>query len=240
MISDRARRSAVDGQRRTRLRRTAICPRLTGNLSDAPERPAIAGWKSEPMDANRFDDLIRVLPFTSRRGLLAGLAGGMLAAVTRSPRQPAAQKRKKRKKLQFNAFGCVDVGGACRGNGANCCSGICAGSKPKQGGRDRSRCAAHDQSTCVAGQTDEFCGGIEFTCTTTAGVTIGACITTTGNAPYCFSDGDCFPCKKDADCIGVCGPQAACAVCNAAECAPVGGTACVGIEQCNFPPAGAA
>jgi len=27
------------------------------------------------------------------------------------------------------------------------------------------------------------------------------CDTTTGEAPYCSADGNCFPCQKDAACI---------------------------------------
>jgi hypothetical protein len=43
------------------------------------------------------------------------------------------QAKMKRKKLKHNQFGCVEVGNACRGNCANCCSGICQGKKPKKG-----------------------------------------------------------------------------------------------------------
>jgi hypothetical protein len=187
------------------------------------------------MDPRRFDELVRDFPTARRRDLLAGLAGGLIAALPlASPPSARARNKKKRKKgLQRNDFGCVDVGKACRGNDANCCSGVCDGDKPKQGKRDQSRCAAHDASTCVAGQTIDDCGGVDVPCTTSANLE-GDCVTTTGKAPYCFADGDCFVCKKDADCVPFCGPQAACIPCGG-ECVETGNTACVGIGECIFP-----
>jgi hypothetical protein len=134
--------------------------------------------------------------------------------------------KKKKKKLQFNQFGCVNVGGKCRGNSANCCSGICEGKKPKKGKKDTSRCVAHGQSTCFAGQNEPFCGGTgEVACLTSAGET-GECTTTTGNAGYCVRSGRCLACKKDEDCQNNpdFGAGAACTVCTG--CTETGGTAC--------------
>ena len=137
--------------------------------------------------------------------------------------------------LVFNAFGCLDVGAACRGGDANCCSGRCDGAAPGPGQPDTSRCVGHDESTCLPGQTNFGCGGeANIACTPTAGAeTNGQCTTTTGNAAYCGADGDCFACTRDTDCEGVCGPQAACIPC-AKRCADQGGTACVGIGDCVF------
>ncbi len=137
--------------------------------------------------------------------------------------------------LVFNAFGCLDVGAACRGDDANCCSGRCDGIAPGPGQPDTSRCVGHDESTCLPGQTNIGCGGeANIVCTTTAGPEEnGQCTMTTGNAAYCAADGDCFACTRDTDCEGVCGPQAACIPC-AKRCAAQGGTACAGLGDCVF------
>lgn len=185
------------------------------------------------MDPQRFDDLVRHLPLRPRRDVLTGLAGGVLAMLpSASVREAEAKKNKNRKKpLKRNDFGCVDVGKACRGNDNNCCSGVCDGKKPKKGDRDKSTCVAHDASTCVAGQTVAACDGVTVECATTSGEGDGQCVTTTGKAPYCFGAARCFACKKDADCVAVCGAGAACFPC-AAECGDTVGTACGGIASC--------
>lgn len=189
--------------------------------------------KEKIVDSDRFDVLTRFLSTAgSRRRALAALGGlvtfGALSAGAKRG------KKKPKKKLALNAFGCVDVGQPCRGNSTNCCSGICQGKKPKKGKKDRSTCVAHDASTCLPGQQIVDCGAADVACTTSAGEP-GACTTTTGNAPYCAESGTCFPCTRDADCQAVCGPQAACAPC-AAVCAAKGGTACFGpsSSSCEF------
>jgi hypothetical protein len=187
------------------------------------------------MDAATFDGLTRRLASTApRRWLLGRVAAAWLgAALVPLPHTASARKgkSKKKKKLRLNTFGCVDVGGTCRGKDANCCSNICQGKKPKKGKKDKSHCVAHDQSTCLPGQAGEVCGGLaDVPCVTTTGLD-GGCFTTTGNAGYCAGDGNCFPCKKDADCILHCGPQAACIKCPT-ECASVGGAACDGSGAC--------
>lgn len=170
------------------------------------------------MDASRFDYLTRSLTdMPSRRGLLRGLSAAALGlAAIRIPDGVGAKKKRK-KKVVRNAFGCVDVGGKCRGKDANCCSGICQGKKPKQGKKDTSTCVAHNEGECQAGQdscleTDVLCG--EF----------GDCFSTTGKAGFCGADADCVVCQKDADCEPIKGQGAACVVC--AVCAGTG-TACV-------------
>ena len=182
------------------------------------------------MDADRFDTLTRVLTSAMpRRRLLRGLAsapfGLGLACVA-----DAASARKRRRKPRFNAFGCLDVGTPCAGKDTLCCSGICQGRKPRRGKTDASRCVAHDETTCRAGQLN--CEGISVPCTTSSG-RAGGCYTTTGNAGYCANDGDCFACGKDADCRPYCGPRAACIRCETG-CAGIG-TLCLGPDECTFP-----
>jgi hypothetical protein len=176
------------------------------------------------MDATRFDGLAR--SFSSslpRRRLSALLAVTSLGVLAGGPALEA-KKKKKKKALKRNTFGCVNVGDACQGNSDNCCSGICEGSKPKKGKKDKSRCVAHGQSSCTAGQNETFCGApSDIECTTSQGED-GFCVTTTGNAGYCNFQSDCFDCKKDRDCEAVFGAGAACAVCP--DCALTGGTQC--------------
>jgi hypothetical protein len=128
------------------------------------------------------------------------------------------RKKKKKQKLVFNAFGCVDVGKACRGNNANCCSGICQGTAPKKGKKDTSRCIAHNEGACQAG--DDFCQGATVECG--AG---GFCARTTGNGSFCGKSAPCTECSKDTDCDEAeFGPGVACIVC--AGCGTESGTAC--------------
>lgn len=180
------------------------------------------------MDTARFDRMTRTFSTVlSRRGL----AGALGVAAGAIPGLAAAKKKKK--KLKKNAFGCVDVGGKCRGNDANCCSGICQGKKPKKGKKDKSTCVAHDVGDCQADQ-DACVGGDGNECTTSGGEQ-GACFRTTGKASYCAADvGACFSCSRDVDCQEVCGANAACVVCTG--CTGTGGAACVGADTCAFPP----
>lgn len=183
------------------------------------------------MDDRDFDRLTRAVSTRLPRRRLAGLLGlgaaglGILglsdlaeARKNRNKNKKNKKRQKKKKKVKRNDFGCVDVGKTCKNDG-QCCSGICEGKKNK-------KCKAHDESTCQAGQ--DSCIGVPAPCMTTAGF-IGQCGTTTGKAAFCFSDGDCFPCTKDADCEPTFGARAACIVC--AECLGVTpqGTGCVGV-----------
>ena len=180
------------------------------------------------MDAARFDALTRSLSApTRRRLLLAGIAAALGLLSAGLPDRIDANQRKK--KLKRNAFGCVNVGGTCRGKDKNCCSSICRGKKPKKGEKDTSRCVAHDAQGCVAGQIEDFCGGTNVSCTTSTG-TPGRCNTTTGNAGYCAGDGSCAvgSCKKDADCVPAFGVGAACVVCDNALCS--GGAGCASLD----------
>jgi hypothetical protein len=162
----------------------------------------------------------------SRRGIVRGLAvlPLELAARVLPGRAAGRRKRKRREKhrenkncsnssaLQLNEFQCVDVGNACRGDSANCCSGICQGKKPKKGKRDTSVCLAHNTATC---QTDEdVCAGTGGSC----GVD-GLCFRTTGTTSFCGTSPDpagCIDCTKDADCEPIFGLGAACVTCGGA------------------------
>jgi hypothetical protein len=179
------------------------------------------------MDTDRFDSLTRTFATVLSRRAIAGALG--LGALALPDLAGAKKKRKNqsKKKVKFNDFGCVNVGGFCKKAG-QCCSGICKGKKGKK------KCKAHDGSTCVAGQTIVACGGALVVCTTSGGG-FGSCLTTTGNAPYCSVSFDCFPCKKDIDCEPICGQGAACLACGEV-CAAVGGTMCAasGGLGCDF------
>ena len=172
------------------------------------------------MDATRFDALARIFgDQASRRVVL----GGVLATLGREVARAAKQKHHKQK-LQRNQFGCVNFGGKCRGNDVNCCSGICNGKKPKKGEKDKSKCAGHDASTCLAGQ--DTCAGPFFPCVSSRSP-FARCVITTGNAPYCAGDVFCQSCARDTDCP----PEkfesgAACIVCG--DCAET--TACASLR----------
>jgi hypothetical protein len=178
------------------------------------------------MDGPRFDTLTRSLIVAApRRTILAGLATALGGMALPQMEHAIAKKNKRKKKLTFNTFGCVDAGGKCRGNSDNCCSGICDGRKPKKGKKDKSRCVAHGQATCVAGQHEPLCEGTNIISCLTSQQVEGRCNTTTGNAGFCTVSILCFPCKKDKDCEAAkFGLGSACLAC--AACANTGGTAC--------------
>ena len=185
------------------------------------------------MDASRFDTLARsLITAPSRRVVLQSLVATVLGLAP-GPPPSAVHARKRKSQLRFNQFGCVNVGGKCRGKDKVCCSGICEGKKPKKGEKDKSRCVAHNTGGCRAGQQGAFCGGANVDCTTSTG-SPGVCDTTTGNSGYCAFTTTCSPCSKDADCRPVCGRGAACVKC--ATCIADGGTRCVGTgpDACIF------
>ncbi len=183
------------------------------------------------METQRFDALARLLGrATARRRLLAGLTlNSFVGLITaRQAVDVAARKKrrkgKKNKKPQPNAYGCLNVGAACKSE-EQCCSGICEGKKGKR------KCAAHDVAICqmdsdiCSGQA-VLCGDPNPNC---------ACVQTTGNAPFCGdytgSPGEmlCRDCSQDTDCEAEFGPGAACVV-YSGLCADMcldTGTACV-------------
>ncbi|MCA9876295.1 MAG: hypothetical protein KC442_00875 [Thermomicrobiales bacterium] len=183
------------------------------------------------MDYDRFDQFARALSRPPSRRMLAGMLSlGALGLAGGGQVNDAGARKKKKKNVKKNVFGCVDVGKHCQ-NAGQCCSGICQGKKGKK------KCKAHGESTCVSGQSETGCGGTSVACQTPSGDE-GQCDTTTGNAGYCVADGLCFACKKDADCVSQCGADAACIQCAGPNCALQGGTACVGPEadSCVPPP----
>jgi hypothetical protein len=172
------------------------------------------------MDAARFDS------WTRRRFGLA--AGGLAAFLIPMAGLDTADAKKGKKKLKLNEFGCVNVGGKCRGKDSVCCSGICQGKKPKNGKKDKSRCVAHDTGGCEAGVRDGGCGGTNVSCLTSTGST-GVCETTTGNAGYCADGFVCHACRTDAECRTLCGTEAAACV-QCPDCSGPGtvATGCAG------------
>jgi hypothetical protein len=156
----------------------------------------------------------------SRRDVLRGLAAtGLGLGMGRLHDLVEAKKKRNRKKPKLNAFGCVDVGGKCRGNSANCCSGICEGKKPKKGKKDKSTCLAHNVLDCPTGLDGCLESGVS------CGMD-GVCWQTTGKASFCGTgDGGCFACQKDVDCEPDFGPGAACTLCDGA-CPETGGLIC--------------
>lgn len=194
------------------------------------------------MDTSRFDRFTRVITAApSRRTVLQGLVVAVLGLAQGLP--PSAVHAKKRKpKVQLNAFGCVNVGGKCRGKDAHCCSGICQGAKPRKGEQDKSRCVTHDVRGCTVERRACIAGTPLSFCSDTAN-----CMVTTGNATFCAEgvvgsaiEDVCRPCRKDTDCeaLGF-GEGAACVIFRTeglcgASCEDIEGnvgTAC-------FPPGG--
>ena len=203
------------------------------------------------MDANRLDELFRSLTSgsaRSRRGVLAGLASGLLAALPLAlgVEDTGAKKRGKKKKKKslpsplpppaLNAYGCVDAGQACRGNSALCCSGICQGAAPQPGQADMSVCVAHNAGICYA-DSDSCTVGATVKCDpSNPNNSLCGCVLTTGNAGFCgdFSSFDvaanCRFCSIDTDCQAEHGPGAACIVLGGActpSCPATGRTACI-------------
>ena len=181
------------------------------------------------MDVTHFDRLTRLVRNgTSRRGLLRALAAsaGLGAIGFRDGREAVAKPKKQ--KLKRNGYGCVNVGGACRGRDSACCSGICQGKKPKKGKKDRSVCVAHHEDICTAahractGDPRPNCNPDHPQAT---------CFRTTGQAGFCGLDviPACIPCRKDTDCHEPLGEGSACVVCSAC---PEGKGMCVppGVE----------
>jgi hypothetical protein len=192
-------------------RQAALVVQITGR--GKTYRHATSAWRPR-LDGKTFDAAIRQLATRlSRRGLLGAASALTLGiAAARATDGIEARKRKNRtraKKLQLNAFQCVDVGGKCRGSDANCCSGVCQGKKPKKGQKDKSTCIAHDVGGCQAGQ--DVCVGDAVLC---PNASTGTCFRTTGNASFCGLKGDCVACRKDADCVAEFGEGAACVPCG--------------------------
>jgi hypothetical protein len=193
------------------------------------------------MDQNRFDAVTRSLSgFPSRRDLLRGLAGaGLGLGIARLPDLvDAKKKRKKRKKKakkpQPNAYGCLEIGDAC-GSEADCCSGICEGTKKKTS-------RAHGTGTCPQDSVGICLATADETPVLKCGNSdVCFCYTTTAGSNFCGHLGPrigdqaaCADCQTDADCAALGFPAGS-------ACAPVGAGYCS--AQCStgmacMPPCG--
>jgi hypothetical protein len=153
------------------------------------------------MDTSRIDHLIRQVSTRLSRRTLAGTLG--LAALAH-PFAIEASKKRKKKKIRRNSFGCVNFGGYCKRSG-QCCSGICQGKKGKM------RCLDHGTGGCQLEQSTVTCEGVGVPCPSAEGV----CTTTTGNAAFCLNWKFDIPpkCTRDADCEAV-EPGSACILCG--------------------------
>jgi hypothetical protein len=174
------------------------------------------------MDDRRFDAWTTTVAagLSSRRTALIGLASaasGLMTARLVTVADAKKRKKKRKKKLVRNEFGCVDVGGKCRGNDGNCCSGVCQGKKPKKGKKDKSLCVAHNTGVCSLELDICVTGdGQESACGTAA-----VCAATTGKAAFCASqeDVDCRICSTDQDCEAQGFPiGSACIILTGGEC----------------------
>jgi hypothetical protein len=193
------------------------------------------------LDGIQFDDLTRGLAgVVSRRRALSGLGAGFAlaslltggaAAQTRWHGYKKGKKGKKGKKakkrnkpLVLNQFGCVNIGGQCRGEGANCCSGICQGNKPKPGENDKSTCVGHNAGACTP-QNDACILDFPESARCNPAIEQAFCFVTTGGGSFCgntsgaSAEGNCRLCAKDKDCeaLGF-PPGSACIPFNAGAC----------------------
>jgi hypothetical protein len=184
------------------------------------------------MDGTRFDRLTRGLTDTAtRRGILAGLAATALGLT--APHVPIVAKKKnkktkKQKPLKLNQFDCVNVGGKCQGEDANCCSGKCQGKKPKKSKKDTSRCAAHHVGGCTV-ERDVCIPDNAALARCNPANDDAFCTVTTGNGPFCANlsntseEDNCRACSTDGDCIVVgFPPGSACVSMTGAACAEFG------------------
>jgi hypothetical protein len=183
------------------------------------------------MNPDRFDHLARWLGTrSSRRHLIVAIAGSALGvAATRATLVEARKGKRKRKhkakKPRPNAFGCLEVGDACK-TADQCCSGICAGKKGKK------QCRAHDTGPCDQG-TPGLCESVSVTQTRCDNNANCFCIRTTADSHICgttLAPSECVDCKKDADCAAMgFPPGTACASVAEGNCAGLceTGTACI-------------
>jgi hypothetical protein len=196
---------------------------LSHDIHSVGPNTSDADSKEDILEDQRFDVIVRsLITSPSRRRFLGGLAAalGLLAPWASGTVEARKKKKKRKQKLERNAFGCVDVGQPCRGNDANCCSGHCEGTAPKKGKKDTSTCVDHNVGGCPAGADACVVGKVPCELD-------GVCFRTTGNASFCGKDLECTACSTDKDCeeAGF-GSGAACIVC-AVTCDKDGGTACV-------------
>lgn len=169
------------------------------------------------MEGHDFDtltcDFTRALSRRAFGGLTLGLALPSFLALrsdAKSSRHgPHKGKKTKKKRLAqnsplvLNQFGCVSVGGQCKGDSANCCSGVCQREKPKLGQNDTSVCVAHNQGGCTPERNGCAIGPDASMCNPANSSAF--CVLTTGDAGFCGdfsnpSNANCQPCARDTDC----------------------------------------
>ena len=147
--------------------------------------------RSTPVDARHFDDLIRSLAFdSSRRRLLAGLTGGLLAmlSLSRTSEEAAARSGK-----------CKQACSLCE----QCKKGKCK----RKNGRKRRTCKA---GTCQPKATGTACGGgtcINGGCATACGAPSppGNCSGASCAGPTCPGGESCGTCDTTTEGQVVCG-----------------------------------
>jgi hypothetical protein len=187
------------------------------------------------MGTSRFDTLTRrISPLLTRRGLasvlgLSAIALPGLATGKKKRHHKRKRKHKKQKRVTFNAFGCVDVGGFCQTDD-HCCSGTCTGATGNK------TCQAHETSGCqladdsCAHEESTPCPGDASSATTSGSAhkALRLCFQTTGKAGFCGIrvGNQCVACAKDADCVADFGAGAACVVCPR-FCADGNHTTCI-------------
>ncbi len=194
---------------------------------------SITACKEEPMSTARIVALaLRTATLPRRAALgaaLGGLMGRSLEIGSEAKKRSKRHKRRKRKNhnrntTAANAFGCLNVGDRCDGTDLQCCSGLCREQPGGKGKARRAYCAGHDEGSCRADQ--DFCVTEDELATRCDGD--GTCFRTTGQASFCgrLQDGNCFPCRTDAECEPVFGAGAACVVCSDCD-DEAGGIGCV-------------
>lgn len=124
----------------------------------------------------------------------------------------------------LNSFGCVDVGGNCRGDSGLCCSGVCQGPVPPASGPDTSTCVAHNAGDCTLERN--ICLDIDAELSICG--LFAVCAATTGNAPFCASQEnvECRNCRTDSDCEEQGLPPGSACVLLTGDC--LEGSPCVG------------
>ncbi len=191
------------------------------------------------MDATCFDALTHALASGATRraavrALGAALGAGVLLPV--GANDTTGKKKRRKKPLPLNQFGCLNVGAKCRGKSTLCCSGVCTGRKPKKGKRDQRKCVAHNAAGCapeinfcVAPPSAAFCNPV---------VPHAVCMVTTGRGNFCGNragtsdENNCRLCARDKDCEALGFPLGSACVMLAgtncgSNCATTGARACV-------------
>lgn len=157
--------------------------------------------KGIPMDPAAFDALSRSLGGdSSRRALLARLAGGLTPLLSFALREDAAARKKRRRKRKRKKDRCPaglvacdgqcglpDFGQGCLFDGLPCCSKRCSANA----------CFPCPGKPCAA--DDDCCRGLSCLATASAGPTCGGCLS--GNIGTCQSADDC--CSAECN-SGVC------------------------------------